>query len=279
MWVLAARTNSPPGKQRPSTNPGGTQTLTIGVPLWPLQAIAAFPLRDEPAPVPVYAIGISLMLAVAIASIVALVRGRNRSALLAIAFVAVMSYVVPLVLTAISFPPSGSRGKAATRCSSPAACCSSSAWPSTGTDPSAGADRGVRDGAPGVDESPVAGADHPPLRRQRVGPAIGWHAPSPVVLALLALGSPYWIRGVGIRSFGLRPSKTSRWFPDARPRARAGAGPVIDILLPFYGDPQLLYAAVRSILGRPPPTSGLSSSTTATRPLSGEWFRRSGPRT
>ncbi len=102
-WVLVARTNSPSAEGTIFEQHWWPQALTTGVPLWPLQAIAAFPMRDEPAPVSVYAIGVSLMLALAVSAIIVLVRRRERSSLLAIGFVAVASYAVPLALTAVSF--------------------------------------------------------------------------------------------------------------------------------------------------------------------------------
>ena len=103
VWILAAQTNDPAADATTFTESWWEKALTIGVPLWPLQAIAAFPMRDEMAPLAVYAIGVSLMCSLAAVALVSLVRQRNRSALLAIAFVAVVSYAVPLVLTALSF--------------------------------------------------------------------------------------------------------------------------------------------------------------------------------
>lgn len=71
--------------------------------LWALQGIAAFPLRDEPAPVPVYLIwGVSL-----IGLVVAFVRVANRRERIATAIILVMLTVVPTILTAISYSSEG----------------------------------------------------------------------------------------------------------------------------------------------------------------------------
>jgi hypothetical protein len=98
-----AHTNSPTAEATSFTGSWWHQALTVGMPVWPLQAIAAFPMRDEMAPLAVYAIGVSLMCSFAAIAVLALVRRRAYRSLLTIAFVAVVSYAMPLVLTALSF--------------------------------------------------------------------------------------------------------------------------------------------------------------------------------
>jgi hypothetical protein len=103
-WVLAARTNNPWDDSKTAFHQTWIhQVLTVGMPLWPLQAIGAFPMRDDPAPLAVYAIGVTLMLSLAVVAVRMLVRRRHRSPLLAIAFVVLASYAVPIVLTWLSF--------------------------------------------------------------------------------------------------------------------------------------------------------------------------------
>lgn len=103
-WVLVSKTNDPSSEVGELVKGAWWKyAFTVGVPLWPLQAIAAFPMRDQMAPLAVYGIGASMMMIVAVLAVASLRKRGQRGSLLAIAFVAVMSYAVPLTLTALTF--------------------------------------------------------------------------------------------------------------------------------------------------------------------------------
>lgn len=98
IWVRYAKTNAL-GSPLADVDPLALGDLVRAEILWPLQAIAAFPTRNEPAPVVVYALwGIPLT-----AMLVILVRrssGRLRAAL---ALVVLSSILVPTILTILSY--------------------------------------------------------------------------------------------------------------------------------------------------------------------------------
>lgn len=98
-WVLAAGANRTSGAGTPTVSGSAWPQVLMGLPLWPLQAIATFPSRDEPAPPVVYAIVIGLMLAALVRAAPGL-RGRlGAGALLLV----VVSYALPLALTTLTY--------------------------------------------------------------------------------------------------------------------------------------------------------------------------------
>lgn len=105
VWVLVARTNNPATER--TVIPGSPWgDILNGLLLWPLQAIGAFPMRDDPAPPAVYALILIVLGAVAVLTVR---RTRLRSrAMLTFAFVAVASFLVPATMTAITFHQIGS---------------------------------------------------------------------------------------------------------------------------------------------------------------------------
>ncbi|MCZ4499611.1 MAG: hypothetical protein JWQ74_2164 [Marmoricola sp.] len=99
-WVLTSKVNDP-STVDDSFAGSPVPDLLRGIVLWPLQAIGAFPMRNNPAPVALYA----LVLALAVAFLATGLRRtglRNRTGL-ALALVLGVSYAVPAALTAISF--------------------------------------------------------------------------------------------------------------------------------------------------------------------------------
>jgi hypothetical protein len=69
--------------------------------LWPLQAIGAFPFRDQPAPAAVYALAVALLLAVACLGVAS--AGVPSRLFTSMAFVAGASYCAPVIFTIVSF--------------------------------------------------------------------------------------------------------------------------------------------------------------------------------
>lgn len=105
VWVLVARTNNP-ATERTSISGTPWGAVLNGLLLWPLQAIGAFPMRDNPAPPAVYAL---VLLVLGTVAVLTLRRTRLRSrAMLALAFVALASYLVPAAMTVVSFHQIGS---------------------------------------------------------------------------------------------------------------------------------------------------------------------------
>jgi hypothetical protein len=204
-WILLARTNSPAQDRTTFHSQWWPQVLEVGLPLWPLQAIAAFPVRDEPAPLAVYAIGVTMMLALAVVAIRLLWRRRDRNSLLAIVFVAFLSYAIPVVLTAFTFRYIGL------------------AWQGRYEMPFTGGllllfafalDRtrlrlpvAVAAATMGLLAAMNVLGQRGVLHRfdgKRVVETLGWQAPSVALLALLALGSAV-VGTVAIRSMGRGP--------------------------------------------------------------------------
>jgi len=103
-WVLLARTNSPGSD---STPPGVHlfPALANGLILWPLQAIAAYPMRNEPAPTTVYAISLVIIVALGVLALRSAIRHRaTRRSLL---FVVAVSVLFPTVSTIVTYRAAG----------------------------------------------------------------------------------------------------------------------------------------------------------------------------
>ena len=100
-WTLTAGTNQFPSKSDPIT--GLWADLPKECVLWLLQAIGAFPARDEPAPALVYAV---VLAAWAVLTIVGWRAARRRERLLLVV-VFVLAYAVPLAATISSYEDLG----------------------------------------------------------------------------------------------------------------------------------------------------------------------------
>ena len=99
VWVLVSRVNDPAssGKTYPGTP---VQDVATGIVLWPLQAIGAYPLRNDSAPLVVYGLVLSVLVGLAV---LALRRTALRSReVLTFGFVVAWSFLVPAVLTALT---------------------------------------------------------------------------------------------------------------------------------------------------------------------------------
>jgi hypothetical protein len=95
-WILLAHTNAPDADGR--VGPGHPPSLGVLVAqnvLWPLQAVAAYPMRDQPAPTVVYAALVLPLLALLVVGW----RAAGPRVRAAIALVVVATVVVPSVLT------------------------------------------------------------------------------------------------------------------------------------------------------------------------------------
>ncbi len=102
-WVLLARTNAPdPAGGGPGHAPSFGIVLSQNV-LWPLQAVAAFPMRDQPAPPFVYAALLIPLVALLVVGWRA-ATGRTR---LAITLVVGATVVIPSVLTYLTYAQQG----------------------------------------------------------------------------------------------------------------------------------------------------------------------------
>ncbi|MFL6156781.1 MAG: DUF2142 domain-containing protein [Marmoricola sp.] len=103
-WVLTSGVNDPSMEHR--TYPGSAIPYVVdGLLLWPLQAIGAVPMRDDPAPGALYVLVITVLVVVA-ALVLRRTRLRSRSGL-ALTFVAVASFAVPAALTVQAFGQMG----------------------------------------------------------------------------------------------------------------------------------------------------------------------------
>jgi len=100
VWILLAHPNSPAADSSPFPGSAWTQ-LPWGIPLWVVQCIGAFPLRNEPAPVLVYAVFLTLWGALVLGGLRA---GRYRGP---ITCVAASSLLIPVALTLKSFSQIG----------------------------------------------------------------------------------------------------------------------------------------------------------------------------
>lgn len=104
-WVVVSGVNNPTLDR--STFHGNPWEYVIqGLLLWPLQAVGAFPMRNDAAPPVAYALVIGVLLALAV-SAVRRVGVRSRP-VLGLAFIAVVSFAVPAYLTVRTFHQLGS---------------------------------------------------------------------------------------------------------------------------------------------------------------------------
>jgi hypothetical protein len=100
LWVLSSGVNDP-GADTAATTASPWGPVLNGLVLWPLQAIGAFPMRNEQAPGAVYALELVALLVVAVLTLRAAgLRSRSSAALL---LVAGTSFLVPAVLTVLTF--------------------------------------------------------------------------------------------------------------------------------------------------------------------------------
>jgi hypothetical protein len=99
IWVLLARTNDPLAQPVAILDPTPWWYVRRGPVLWPLQAIAAFPDKEDGAPVLVYAVWFVGVL-ICVSAALGLLRLRMRRAeAVTIALVTIGSLAVPTVLT------------------------------------------------------------------------------------------------------------------------------------------------------------------------------------
>ncbi|MFL6061443.1 MAG: DUF2142 domain-containing protein [Marmoricola sp.] len=105
VWLLVSGANDPTQEHTVFRGNPVPYTLT-GALLWPLQAIGAFPMRDENAPMALYALALLVLGLIATLTVRRLAL-RSRTAL-TLAFVASVSWLVPAVLTVYSFHQIGS---------------------------------------------------------------------------------------------------------------------------------------------------------------------------
>lgn len=99
-WVLTSGVNDP-GQERTVFDGAPWSFIARGLVLWPLQAVGAFPMRNDSAPVGLYAIAFAALGLVSVLAIGPLrLRSRTTAAL---AFVVVASFLVPACLTAATF--------------------------------------------------------------------------------------------------------------------------------------------------------------------------------
>lgn len=99
-WLWYARPNDPshpdfgiPGSPWPD--------IAVGLVLWPLQAVAAFPLRNEAAPTPLYAIALVVLGAVVGATVKAL--RSQPDVVRLVSLILVITISLPVVLTYVTF--------------------------------------------------------------------------------------------------------------------------------------------------------------------------------
>jgi hypothetical protein len=98
-WMVYAR----PNISRPENGLAGSPwgKIAESVVLWPLQAVAAFPYRDEPAPVAVYGVAVVIFMALAVVSARTL-RGQRRLAT-SICVILCLTVAVPVGITYVGF--------------------------------------------------------------------------------------------------------------------------------------------------------------------------------
>jgi hypothetical protein len=101
-WVLLAHTNAPDTSGGPGHAPSFGVVFSENI-LWPLQAVAAFPMRDQPAPPFVYA---ALMIPL-LALLVVGWRAATRRTKLAITLLVASTIVIPSVLTYLTYAEQG----------------------------------------------------------------------------------------------------------------------------------------------------------------------------
>jgi len=99
-WYLTSGANDP-GQEATTFSGSPIPAMVNGIVLWPLQAIAAFPLRDQPAPMAIYAIWIALLTVLAVVGLRS-TGLRSRVGLIALTVIT-LSYAVPWLLTAQTY--------------------------------------------------------------------------------------------------------------------------------------------------------------------------------
>ena len=105
-WILLARTNAPGNEMTQANHVNPWPYVVGGWALWPLQAVAAFPNRDEHAPTVVYAVWVAAFVVMLIMA-VPLMGRRFRDHRRAILAVTAISFAVPSVLTVLTMSQLG----------------------------------------------------------------------------------------------------------------------------------------------------------------------------
>ncbi len=98
-WTLSAQTNSPSTDSDPSPGTSWAQ-LPTAIPLWVLQSIGAFPLRNQAAPAASYLLFLLLWIPLAVAGLMA---ARRR----VMVVVASLSLLVPVTATVLTYDQIG----------------------------------------------------------------------------------------------------------------------------------------------------------------------------
>jgi len=104
VWVLLARTNNP-GDGTPPVDPHLWPDLPNHLVLWPLQAIAAYPMRNQPAPTGVYALALAII--VGLAALALRHVYRHPSMRRTFVFLAAITVLVPVVATVATYRTAG----------------------------------------------------------------------------------------------------------------------------------------------------------------------------
>ncbi len=100
VWVLLSKVNNP-SLEGFDINGSPWPSVANGIILWPLQTIAAFPMRDETAPLLTYAIELTAIITLVVVALrLTRVRSRRGAVILGIAAV---SFLVPAVLTLMTY--------------------------------------------------------------------------------------------------------------------------------------------------------------------------------
>jgi hypothetical protein len=102
LWVATSGANDP-GPDLNTASPWGY--VLNGFLLWPLQAIGAFPMRNDHAPGAVYAL--ELVVLIVVAAMAARATALRSRVGVTLGFVTVMSFLVPAVLTMMTFASVG----------------------------------------------------------------------------------------------------------------------------------------------------------------------------
>ncbi len=104
VWLLTSGANDP-SQEGTTFEESPLPSVLSGLVLWPLQAIGAVPMRDQPVPLIVYAVVVVIL---GYLMVTALRRARLRSrAVLTLAAVAMASWAVPAALTVHAFDQIG----------------------------------------------------------------------------------------------------------------------------------------------------------------------------
>lgn len=100
-WILTAGTNDPRSAEGDQLVGSPFPRVLSGLLLWPLQAIATFPTRNDGAPALVHAVVLTLMCVLAVFGLRSGLSTLVQKGVLAA--VAVLSYAIPLALTVLTF--------------------------------------------------------------------------------------------------------------------------------------------------------------------------------